>query len=226
MPRNPPAFGLFASDFSYFCKARHGFLARVRIWSAVDQWHAPLRKSERSLTCDRGKVDVTDSSSMGRKTPLKTETGRWRISTANHRLRSISQPGCYTLVIELSKARIIRVGKLGETEFQPGTYLYTGSAMAGLRARLLRHLSNKKKLRWHIDYFLNDKEARIKKIVLYPAAPGQECWQNQKIGALRGALSVGRKFGASDCKAGCPSHMISFSPGYRPRIKGIEIRLS
>jgi len=163
---------------------------------------------------------------MGRKTPLKTETGRWRISTANHRLRSISQPGCYTLVIELSKARIIRVGKLGETEFQPGTYLYTGSARAGLRARLLRHLSNKKKLRWHIDYFLNDKETRIKKIVLYPAAPGQECWQNQKIGAPRGALSVGRKFGASDCKAGCPSHMISFSPGYRPRIKGIEIRLS
>ena len=157
---------------------------------------------------------------------MKTEISAEQIFAADRGPPSISQPGCYSLVIELNKGKKIRIGKLGKIEFQPGIYVYTGSAMAGLGPRLLRHLSYRKKLRWHIDYFLNDKEARIKKIVLYPAAPGQECWQNQKIGALRGALSVGRKFGASDCKAGCPSHMISFSPGYRPRIKGIEIRLS
>jgi hypothetical protein len=46
--------------------------------------------------------------------------------------------------------------------------------MAGLRDRLLRHPSDQKKRRWHIDYFLNDKQARIKKIFLYLAAPGQD----------------------------------------------------
>jgi Uri superfamily endonuclease len=46
--------------------------------------------------------------------------------------------------------------------------------MAGSRDRLLRHPSDQKKHRWHIDYFLNDKQARIKKIFLYLAAPGQD----------------------------------------------------
>jgi Uri superfamily endonuclease len=64
-----------------------------------------------------------------------------------------------------------RAGKLGKVAFQPGLYIYTGSAMAGLRDRLLRHPSDQKKRRWHIDYFLNDKQARIKKIFLYLAAP-------------------------------------------------------
>ena len=145
---------------------------------------------------------------------MKTEISAEQIFAADRGPPSISQPGCYSLVIELNKGKKIRIGKLGKIEFQPGIYVYTGSAMAGLRPRLLRHLiSNKKKLRWHIDYFLNDEQARIKKIFLYPAAPGQECRQNQKIGALRGALSVRRKFGASDCNSGCPSHLIFFPPG-------------
>ena len=133
--------------------------------------------------------------------------------------------GCYSLVIDLRRGKKIRIGKLGEIEFQPGNYIYTGSAMAGLRARLLRHLSGKKKLRWHIDYFLNDAQARIKKVYLYPAAPGQECRQNQKIGALPGAQFVRHKFGASDCRAGCPSHLVFLHRAYRLRIRRCEPRL-
>jgi hypothetical protein len=41
--------------------------------------------------------------------------------------------------------------------------------MAGLRDRLLRHPSDQKKRRWHIDHFLNDKQAGVKKISLYLA---------------------------------------------------------
>ncbi len=159
-----------------------------------------------------------------RHAPVKANIYRV-IKSVSRDLESLSQPGCYTLVIELRKARKIRIGKLGEIEFRPGIYVYTGSAMAGLRARLIRHLSGRKKLRWHIDYFLSDKQASIKKIVLYPSAPGQACRQNQKIGAIRGALSVPRRFGASDCSSGCASQMIFFPPGYPPRIKGIERRL-
>jgi Uri superfamily endonuclease len=130
------------------------------------------------------------------------------------------------LVIELRQGKKIRVGKLGEIEFRPGTYFYTGSAMGGLRARLLRHLSNRKKLQWHIDYFLNDEHASVKKILLYPAVPGQECRQNQKIKALRGALTVRLKFGASDCRSGCPSHLIFFPRGCRPRVTGTPLKIA
>ena len=149
----------------------------------------------------------------------------WWLSTASRGVQSISQPGCYSLVIELKQRKKIRVGKLGKIEFRPGTYFYTGSAMGGLRVRLLRHLTATKKRRWHIDYFLNDERARVKKIFLYPAAPGQECRQNQKIAAIRGAQSVRRKFGASDCNSGCDSHLIFFPRSCRPRIKGTELRL-
>jgi Uri superfamily endonuclease len=152
--------------------------------------------------------------------------------------------------------------------------------MGGLRARLLRHLSGTKKMRWHIDYFLgysgfcvkkystqrhrvrrdrrifliknsllrvlrasavqspspasqeslknhflSDEQVSVKRIFLYPAAPGQECRQNQKIASIRGAQSALRKFGASDCNSGCRSHLIFFPRGSRPRIKGIELRL-
>jgi Uri superfamily endonuclease len=145
------------------------------------------------------------------------------IKSVSRDLKSLLQSGCYSLVIQLKQRKKLRIGKLGEIEFPPGIYVYTGSAMGGLRARLLRHLSNRTKLRWHIDYFLNDEQARIERIFLYPAAPGQECRQNQKIGALRGALSVRHKFGASDCKSGCRSHLIFFPPGYRPNIKGTEL---
>jgi sugar fermentation stimulation protein A len=150
---------------------------------------------------------------MEPKRSLETENGRWRIATRE--LQSISQPGCYSLVIELKQRKKLPIGKLGEIAFQSGIYVYTGSAMAGLRARLLRHLTKRKKLRWHIDYFLNDEQANVRKIFLYPAAPGQECRQNQKIAALRGALSVRHKFGASDCDSGCQSHLIFFPRGSR-----------
>jgi Uri superfamily endonuclease len=64
--------------------------------------------------------------------------------------------------------------KARESRVSAGTYIYTGSVMAGLRDLLLRHPRDQKKRRWHIDYFLNDKQARIKKIFLYLAAPGQD----------------------------------------------------
>ena len=46
------------------------------------------------------------------------------------------RPGCYSLIIDLKWKKTIRVGKLGEAVFPAGTYVYTGSAMKGLGARL------------------------------------------------------------------------------------------
>jgi len=126
--------------------------------------------------------------------------------------------GSYTLIISLERRLSLRIGSLGIPEFSPGFYLYTGSALNGLRNRLSRHLRNQnKKCHWHIDYFLKCPQARIQEIWLYPGTGHQECYLNQRVAALSGAKNVVHGFGASDCKAGCRSHLIYFSqePTYR-----------
>ena len=125
--------------------------------------------------------------------------------------------GCYSLIIDLNRKKTIQVGKLGEAIFPAGTYVYTGSAMRGLGARLKRHCSRKKKLHWHIDYLLTLQEARVRQIILYPAAPGQECRQNKRIAACAGAVVILHNFGASDCKSGCPSHLLYFAKNCSPK---------
>jgi Uri superfamily endonuclease len=122
-----------------------------------------------------------------------------------------SQPGCYSLIISLKRKKTVRVGKLGVALFPKGTYVYTGSAMGGLAARLKRHLTRKKKIRWHIDHLLKLPEARVDKVIVYQPTPNQECRQNQRIAALFGATIVLKRFGASDCKSGCASHLFLFA---------------
>lgn len=120
--------------------------------------------------------------------------------------------GCYSLIITLKRQRRIRVGKLGVARFPAGTYVYTGSAMKGLAARLKRHCRRKKKIHWHIDHLLALPEARVKKIITYPPTSHQECRQNQRIAARAGATVILRHFGSTDCKSGCASHLFFF-PG-------------
>jgi len=124
---------------------------------------------------------------------------------------SLLEKGCYSLLIRLRKKSSIQVGRLGEAEFPPGIYLYTGSAMNGFRGRLSRHLRKRnKKSHWHIDYLLRCPEAQIKKILVYPGTDRVECRQNQRIASLPGAQVILRGFGASDCVSGCASHLIYF----------------
>ncbi len=131
-------------------------------------------------------------------------------SRANNRAveSSTAGKGCYTLIISLPKARRLRIGKLGAARFPRGTYLYTGSAMGGLRARICHHLRKRnKKAHWHIDYLLRGRGTRIIKIWIYPATQ-RECWQNQKLAGLLHAKVIMRGFGASDCACGCESHLL------------------
>ena len=126
----------------------------------------------------------------------------------------LSRPGCYSLIIDLKRKKTIRIGKLGESVFPAGTYVYTGSAMKGLGARLRRHCNRKRKIHWHIDHLLTAPDARLKKIILYPAALGQECRQNKRIAARAGAAVILKNFGASDCKSGCTSHLFFFAKDF------------
>ncbi len=104
------------------------------------------------------------------------------------------------LLLRLPRAATIRVGRLGETRFRAGTYAYVGSAMGGLRGRLLRHLRLQKRRRWHVDYVL--EKARVMAIVTCETEERSEC---AIAGSLAGRFWAIPGFGASDCS--CPGHL-------------------
>jgi Uri superfamily endonuclease len=137
-------------------------------------------------------------------------------------ISALSIPGCYSLIIDLRRKKTIHVGKLGQAVFPAGIYVYTGSAMKGFGERLRRHCARKKKIHWHIDHLLTLPAARIRQIILYPAAPGQECRQNKRIATRPGAAVILKKFGASDCKSGCISHLFFFAKDFLPQFAAIR----
>jgi len=122
--------------------------------------------------------------------------------------------GTYILLTKLAKTQKIKPGKLPETDYKKGTYLYVGRARTGLRARINRHISRQKKLFWHIDYLL--QKAKIVEIWIrqdYCA----ECNTADKIRDFKPtAAKAIQGFGSSDCR--CLSHLFYLLPG----TKGLE----
>jgi Uri superfamily endonuclease len=127
------------------------------------------------------------------------------------------QAGTYALILELSAAQILQVGRFGGLNFPAGNYVYLGSARGpgGIRARLGRHIHGGAKTRWHIDYL------RARALVVEYGFREQsnwrladeiplECQWSQEIAKLPGATTPVVKFGASDCKAGCQAHLVFF----------------
>ena len=62
--------------------------------------------------------------------------------------------GSYVLFLRVECTEAVVVGRLGVCAFAPGYYAYTGSALGGLDARIARHRSARKRMRWHVDYLL------------------------------------------------------------------------
>ncbi len=111
--------------------------------------------------------------------------------------------GAYCLIIELKKDSSIKIGALGNIKFKKGLYCYVGSALNNLEKRVQRHLSKKKKLHWHIDYILLNKNTSIKKVFYKQANKREECKIAKFV--LKNSISSITKFGCSDCK--CKSHL-------------------
>ena len=64
--------------------------------------------------------------------------------------------GCYCLIISMKKSDKLKIGNLYQDhKFKKGYYVYIGSAMNSLVARINRHLSDNKKIHWHVDYLLS-----------------------------------------------------------------------
>lgn len=110
--------------------------------------------------------------------------------------------GSYLLSIYLDRPKRLTIGRKGTFDFPAGHYLYCGSALNGLEARINRHLRADKKLHWHIDYLV--AEARIAEVWWKEGGERLECAWSEAIATLGGEVAV-RGFGSSDCR--CPTHL-------------------
>ncbi len=125
-------------------------------------------------------------------------------------------PGSYALVLAVPQLLSLDVGRLGLVTFSPGRYVYFGSAMGpgGLHARIRRHLQADKAPHWHIDYLTQ----RVPPVVVHwrPGSCGQglrlECAWCQRIARFAGVDAPIHHFGSTDCRAGCPAHLLQLPP--------------
>lgn len=113
--------------------------------------------------------------------------------------------GAYVLILSLDHPQRIAVGSLGETDFQEGYYLYIGSAMKGLTARLARHQRKRKRMHWHIDY-LRDKAMLVEALPIRSSLR-MECSIAKDMYALPASPIPG--FGCGDCA--CDTHLFYMS---------------
>ena len=120
--------------------------------------------------------------------------------------------GTYILIFDMPETRIM-VGALGIVDIQEGTYCYIGSAMNGLDQRIRRHLSKKKKMRWHIDYLAMEAV----KMEAYEAAV--PCIAECELGRIvldSGGIAFVKGFGCSDCR--CQTHLFLLSEGSKEKL--------
>jgi sugar fermentation stimulation protein A len=115
--------------------------------------------------------------------------------------RQAKDRGSYIVILRLDRDRLITVGELGEVFFRKGFYLYVGSAMKGLTARMERHRRLTKTLFWHIDYLR--AQADIVKILPIRSPHRMECVVAQAVREVTQWSIKG--FGCSDCR--CESHL-------------------
>lgn len=112
--------------------------------------------------------------------------------------------GTYALIAKLDSQTTVSVGKLGRFNFPPGYYMYFGSALGGLSARIARHLRRAKRLHWHIDYLLQSAEV----IQVWSSSGDErlECEWYHTARDLPLSQDIVPGFGSSDCT--CPSHLV------------------
>ena len=113
-------------------------------------------------------------------------------------------PGTYALLLRLDGSCDIQVGALGGFRFEAGLYAYAGSALGGLRGRLLRYLRPGRRRHWHVDYLL--ERAEPVDVWTCEGAVRLECSMAAAVALLPGAERAVPGFGASDCR--CPGHLV------------------
>ncbi len=110
--------------------------------------------------------------------------------------------GIYLLILRIRKNTEIKVGSLGSIVFQRGYFIYVGSAQNNLIKRVQRHLSNDKKIRWHIDYLTTAENVDVVRVLYRESQKYAECETASTIVKTAEAVPG---FGSSDCR--CSSHL-------------------
>jgi sugar fermentation stimulation protein A len=129
-------------------------------------------------------------------------------------LETLPTKGIYTLIICLSEEVRLSVGKLGMQKFPKGYYAYTGSALGkgstSLKRRVSRHLRKRKRNIWHIDFLLANKNATVTAVVAAGTSKKFECVMNRYVKREGKTKIPVKRFGSSDCKENCESHLLYF----------------
>ena len=115
------------------------------------------------------------------------------------------------LILDMLAEQRLRIGRLGIFSFPEGTYLYFGSASGpgGLQARIRHHMGISDRPFWHLDYLR--PYVRIRACFITVSSQPLECAWQQKAVQVTPAVYPARKFGASDCRAGCAAHLLKVS---------------
>jgi Uri superfamily endonuclease len=116
-------------------------------------------------------------------------------------------PGTYLLLLRLDAPARLTIGRLGVVTLAAGWYVYVGSALGGLGARLRRHARLEKRHHWHVDTL---RAACDLVAIAARIGPGRvECLTAARVAGLPGASLPVPRFGSSDCR--CHSHLIAFA---------------
>jgi Uri superfamily endonuclease len=131
--------------------------------------------------------------------------------------------GAYCLCIAVDREVAVEVGALGRLVFAPGRYIYVGSALNGLEARILRHLNTGRgalrAVHWHVDYLLKEPAVSVEAVYTCVSNERMECVIAAAI-SRRGRPVKG--FGCSDCR--CESHLFKVEDcGFLLEL-GLELR--
>jgi Uri superfamily endonuclease len=118
-------------------------------------------------------------------------------------LSVLAEPGVYQLYLHLPQPLQLPIGRLGTFAFAAGLYVYTGSALGGIGARVARHLRADKRRHWHIDFLL--PRARVQAVAVLTTRERLECRLHRlAMERLQGQV-IATGFGSSDCR--CPAHL-------------------
>ena len=117
-------------------------------------------------------------------------------------------PGAYILLIGLTQPVAVTAKPFPGVTFQPGWYIYTGSANGpgGMRARVARHLRHDKRAHWHVDHLT--REAKVTAVCFSGA---DECRLMDTLIAAAGFTVPVPGFGSTDCQR-CDSHLARWTP--------------
>lgn len=177
----------------------------------MPNYHTDLAFSE-TLLAVRDQVNILPVAvDWGRDLSLRRQANKLAIPW-DYLEEEAQDRGSYLVVLAFEKEHTLAVGKLGHLTFQRGFYVYAGSAMANLSARLARHQRKTKKRRWHLDY-IRPSAASFEGLAIRSSAR-LEC---PIAKALSETLKPGPKgFGSSDCR--CPTHLFysEINPFHRP----------